>query len=144
MADNKKGQTPKVSETSMKAHERALEIFREAPSSELKNLVFHDHIEKHSKHSFETLVNESGHIWDTLPDSVIGTLIYFIMVEYNEEVFDVTNTLYYIVMVGVPVYFTFLLQADIVYELYLYLGSTNVSSFNLILHPCKSIRFSVS
>ena len=136
MADKKKGIKPKVSETSMRGHERALEIFRDAPSSELKDLVFHDHIEKHSKHSFETLVQESGHIWDTLPDSVIGTLIYFIMVEHNVENFDALNILYYIAMVGVPVYFTFLLQADIVYELYLYLGTVNVSRSNSSYEKC--------
>ncbi len=118
----------KPQETSaLKAHERAMELFREAPSSEYKNLVFTDHIEKHSKLSFETMVNESGHVWDTLPDSVIGTLIYFILVEDNNASLRPLETLYYIFLVGVPVYFTFFLQADIVYELYLFLGTTNVS-----------------
>ena len=128
-SDKMKEGRPQISETSMRAHERALEIFRETPSSELKDLVYHDHIEKHSKHSFETLVKDSGHIWDNLPDSVIGTMIYFILVEHNEQVFNPGSTLYYTAMVGFPVYFTFLLQADIVYELYLYLGTTNVSNF---------------
>ena len=146
MTDQKKGQ-PKMSQTSVRAHERALEIFREAPVSELKDLVFHDHIEKHSKHSFESLVQQSGHIWDGLPDSVIGTLIYFILVEHNVEGFESLSTLYYIAMVGIPVYFTFLLQADIVYELYLFLGTTNVSnqyiescftSLNICIHHLEN------
>ena len=104
---------------------RALQILRDAPRSELKSLVLHDHIETHTKHTFTELLDNSTNIWHSLPDSVIGTLIYFILVEHNVSDLRTWETLYYVFTVGLPVYFTFFLQADIVYELYQFLGTTN-------------------
>ena len=109
---------------------------------EVKSLLeahFHDHIQRHTTDAFSNLVDSSGHIWNTLPDSVIGTLIYFLLIEHNLSTFDVIETLKNLFCVGFPVYFTFFLQINILYELYLFLDHTDAhlsycsSSFTLLV-----------
>ena len=73
----------------------------------------------HTKKSFEELKNESGNTWVTLPKSVNGTLIYFILVESNNSVFSIWDYLKALFFVGFPVYFTFYLQGLLLFTIWL-------------------------
>ena len=74
-----------------------------------------------SSKEYEAYKEKSGHMWATLPDSVIGTLIYFLMVEHNDKEFDFLVVLKCLLLIGFPVYFTYLIQGVIVYSLWNYL-----------------------
>ena len=113
---------------------KIIDVTNDLEFHELLTSHFHAvHIQKHSNTAFEELVAESGHLWQTLPDSVIGTLIYFLLVEHNDDGFDFLEVLKCMSCVGFPVYFTFFLQGCILYELYLFLDYTNAH-----LSYCKS------
>jgi len=75
----------------------------------------------HTKASFEIYKEHTGLLWVHLPDSVIATLIYFLLVENNEYDFQIFEVLRGMLFVGFPVYFTFFLQATYVYELWLFI-----------------------
>lgn len=55
--------------------------------------------------------------WVQLPNSVNGTLIYFLMVELNHPNFDVEEFLESLFFVGFPVFFTFFVQGLLLYNL---------------------------
>jgi len=90
-------------------------------TGEFTGIVVSHGTEYHSKASFENLKEESGLLWVHLPDSVIGTLIYFILCEHNEKNFEYIEVLKILFLIGFPVYFTFFLQAVYVLELYKFL-----------------------
>ena len=98
-------------------------------SNGVQNYEQHDYteaeniIKKFSREEFDEIKTKC--VWESLPDSVIGTLIYFLLIEHNDSEFELFVTLKYLITVGFPVYFTFFLQAVIIYELYLY---TSISS----------------
>ena len=57
--------------------------------------------------------------WIELPESVNGTLIYYLMVELNHPEFSVDEFFAGLFYVGFPVYFTFYLQGLLLYSLWL-------------------------
>jgi hypothetical protein len=67
---------------------------------------------------YEELKERTGTIWKQLPDSVIGTLIYFLLVENNEKAFRICETLRCLVLIGFPVYYIYIIQFNILYELW--------------------------
>ena len=69
--------------------------------------------------------------WASLPDSVNGTLIYFLMVENNHKEFSAFQFVQSLFYVGFPVYFTFYLQALLLYTLWI-----NVPSFSVDENIC--------
>jgi hypothetical protein len=79
----------------------------------------------HSNRSFEFLKQETKKSWITLPSSVNGTLIYFLLVENNREEFVLWDFIQCLLFVGFPVFFTFYLQALLLFAIWL-----NVPSFS--------------
>ena len=79
--------------------------------------------EKLSRKKYKKEKEESEHEWNTLPDSVIGTLIYFLLVEHDGPDFNIWETVWILILVGFPVYFTYLIQVVILYELWTSLPS---------------------
>ena len=73
----------------------------------------------HSVVSFEAIKAESRKCWLNLPDSVNGTLIYFLLVENNTRVFSLWEFVQCLIYVGFPVFFTFYLQGLLLYTLWL-------------------------
>lgn len=57
----------------------------------------------------------SKHVWKTLPDSVNGTLLYFLLVEQNTEEFNVGEFFQLIFLAGLPVYLSFYFQIILIY-----------------------------
>jgi hypothetical protein len=73
----------------------------------------------HSVVSYEAIKSESKKCWLNLPDSVNGTLIYFLLVENNTRVFSAWEFIQCLIYVGFPVFFTFYLQGLLLYFLWL-------------------------
>jgi hypothetical protein len=71
-----------------------------------------------SRKKFKEEKADSEHEWNTLPDSVIGTLIYFLLVEHDSVHFNICETVWILILVGFPVYFTYLIQIIILYQLW--------------------------
>lgn len=57
----------------------------------------------------------SKHVWKSLPDSVNGTLLYFLLVEQNTETFEIGEFVQLIFLMGLPVYLSFYFQATLIY-----------------------------
>ena len=68
----------------------------------------------------EEYLDTSDLEWVQLPNSVNGTLIYFLMVELNHPNFDVEEFFESLFFVGFPVFFTFVVQGLLLYNLWLY------------------------
>ena len=83
--------------------------------SDAENTVYH------SKASFEVYREHTRLLWVHLPDSVIGTLIYFLLVEHNCFDFQFFEVIRCLLFVGFPVYFTFFLQITYVYQLWIFI-----------------------
>ena len=64
----------------------------------------------HTKNSFEDYKNSTERSWIKLPDSVNGTLIYFMMVENNSTDVEIWDLIQCFMHVGGPVFYTFYLQ----------------------------------
>ena len=79
----------------------------------------------HSMISFEAIKSESKKSWVNLPDSVNGTLIYFLLVENNTRTFSLWEFVQCLIYVGFPVFFTFYLQGLLLYTLWIGLPSYN-------------------
>lgn len=90
----------------------------------------------HSRSSFEAIKIESKKSWITLPASVNGTLIYFLVVENNTRTFSLWEFFQCLVYVGFPVYFTFYLQALLLWTLWV-----NVPSFSTDENICGTSPF---
>jgi hypothetical protein len=110
-------------------------------ASEEDHLQLHHHIKRdggapahaelfHSEHSSHHLLiqktreefdelKETQTCWVQLPDSVIGTLIYFLLVEHNDARFRVFDNLWCLVIIGFPVYLTYFFQWTILYQLWI-------------------------
>lgn len=73
----------------------------------------------HSVVSYEAIKSESKKCWLNLPDSVNGTLIYFLLVENNTRIFSLWEFVQCLIYVGFPVFFTFYLQGLLLYTLWL-------------------------
>ena len=69
--------------------------------------------------TYDKYKEESKKRWATLPDSVIGTLLYFLKIEQNTPNFDVFSTLKAIILIGFPTYVTYCVQFLFVYGLYM-------------------------
>jgi hypothetical protein len=70
---------------------------------------------------FEETKNQSKHVWSSLPDSINGTLIYFMLVEHNSKTFNLSdfgNVIGWLFTLGLPVYFSFYIQALLIYWIY--------------------------
>ena len=67
-------------------------------------------LKKHTKNSFEDYKNSREDSWIKLPDSVNGTLIYFLMVENNNTDIDMWDLIQCFIHVGGPVWYTFYMQ----------------------------------
>lgn len=59
---------------------------------------------------YDDFKDDSGKSWETLPSSVIGTLLYFIMVEQNSPNFDIYFSLKCAVLIGFSTYMCYFLQ----------------------------------
>jgi hypothetical protein len=59
---------------------------------------------------YDDFKEKSGQAWDTLPTSVIGTLLYFIMVEQNSPNFDLYFSLKACIFIGFSTYMCYFLQ----------------------------------
>lgn len=89
----------------------------------------------HHNKQIEKLKNDNHdkglYTWVTLPGSVNGTLIYFLLVENNGPEFKPLQFLEGLFYVGFPVYFTFYIQG-----LLLYVLSLNVPAFATDVDIC--------
>ncbi len=81
-------------------------------SSEVFHVLLHND-------KVEEYIDTTNLEWVQLPNSVNGTLIYFILVELNHPNFDVEEFLESLFFVGFPVFFTFLVQGLLLYNLWL-------------------------
>ena len=70
---------------------------------------------------FDEMIEKSPNKWDSLPESVISTVIYFCLVEHNEPQFKFHEVLRILFQVGFPVYMVFSLQYVFILELYKFL-----------------------
>lgn len=70
-------------------------------------------------HEFDETKSQSQHVWSSLPDSINGTLIYFMLVEHNAKDFPVFDILRWLLTLGLPVYFSFYMQGLLIYWIYL-------------------------
>lgn len=59
---------------------------------------------------YDDFKDKTGNAWDTLPSSVIGTLLYFLMVEQNSPNFDIYYSVKAAVLVGFSTYMCYFLQ----------------------------------
>jgi hypothetical protein len=59
---------------------------------------------------FENIKADNPYEWISLPQSVIGTLLYFLLVEQNYATFDLYYTSKASFLIGLPVYLTFIMQ----------------------------------
>lgn len=73
----------------------------------------------HDKNSFELLMEEGKKSWIKLPESVNGTLIYFLLVENNSQTLEPVDFLKSLFFVGTPVFVTFYLQVLFLYTIWL-------------------------
>ena len=69
-------------------------------------------------HEFDATKSQSQHVWSSLPDSINGTLIYFMLVEHNAKTFPVFDILRWLITLGLPVYFSFYMQGLLIYWIY--------------------------
>ena len=81
-------------------------------SSEMFHKILH-------KDKVEEYMDTTNLEWVELPNSVNGTLIYFILVELNHPNFDVEEFFESLFFVGFPVFFTFVVQGLLLYNLWL-------------------------
>jgi hypothetical protein len=72
----------------------------------------------HKKSKYDEIKDDTKKEWVTLPSSVNGTLIYFLLVENNCEGFSLSQFLTSLFYVGFPVFFTFYLQALLLFTLH--------------------------
>jgi len=68
---------------------------------------------------YEGVKDESGHPWVTLPQSVMGTLVYFMMVEQNAPHFDLSAFLKAYLVIGFPTILCYFFQIIMIRGLYL-------------------------
>ena len=69
----------------------------------------------HTREEFDDTKHLSQHVWSSLPDSINGTLIYFLLVEQNRKYFDIGEFAQCIFFTGIPVYLVFYIQALLIY-----------------------------
>ena len=115
------------------SYERILELAESNKSDSEDSEMPIQLIQRQTSEKFEEFQDESGKLWESLPDSVIGTLIYFLLIENNDSEFKLFETLKYLFYIGSPVYFTFFLQIVMILELYRFLATTDP-----YLSYCKS------
>jgi len=72
----------------------------------------------HTKNSFEDYRNETAKSWIKLPDSVNGTLIYFLLVENNNIDIEMWDLVKCFIHVGGPVWYTFYMQFLLLFTVY--------------------------
>jgi len=68
---------------------------------------------------YEDIKGESGHPWVNLPQSVMGTLVYFMMVEQNAPHFDLSAFLKAYLVIGFPTILCYFFQIIMIRGLYL-------------------------
>ena len=71
-----------------------------------------------ASHQFHGLKKETNCAWRKLPDSINGTLIYFLLVEHNAKNFPVLDIISWMFTLGLPVYLSFYIQALFIYWIY--------------------------
>jgi hypothetical protein len=76
------------------------------PSDEL----YANQTKKISRAEYETSQEESEMIWAPLPQTLICTLLYFLLVEQNSPSFDIFATLKAIIIIGLPGYLVYAFQ----------------------------------
>ena len=59
---------------------------------------------------YDDFKDDSKRVWTILPESVIGTLIYFLMVEQNSPHLDLYLTLKAVILIGFPTYMIYGIQ----------------------------------
>lgn len=69
-------------------------------------------------HQYHGLKKEANCAWKNLPDSINGTLIYFLLVEHNAKSFPVFDIISWMFTLGLPVYLSFYIQALFIYWIY--------------------------
>ena len=74
-----------------------------------------DQLKLHSRSEFEEHKERSEAVWTSLPDSINGTLIYFLLVEQNTKKFPVGEYFQVLFITGMPVFFTFWIQGLLIY-----------------------------
>ena len=67
---------------------------------------------------FHGLKKETNCAWRKLPDSINGTLIYFLLVEHNAKDFPIIDIICWMFTLGLPVYLSFYIQALFIYWIY--------------------------
>jgi len=67
-------------------------------------------VESVSSNDFEVMSAANGHLWLKLPESINGTLLYFLLVEMNSPLFDIWGFFEALIVVGTPVYITYAFQ----------------------------------
>jgi len=77
----------------------------------------------HSITSYQSIITESKKTWISLPDSVNGTLIYFLLVENNGRSLSLWEFFQGLIYIGFPVFFTFYLQALLLFTLWSFIPS---------------------
>ena len=71
-----------------------------------------------ASHQFHGLKKETNCAWRKLPDSINGTLIYFLLVEHNAKNFPVFEIVCWMFSLGLPVYLSFYIQSLFIYWIY--------------------------
>ena len=69
-------------------------------------------------HTFGQVKEKSSSVWSSLPDSINGTLIYFLLVEHNAKNFPVVDIVCWLFTLGLPVYLSFYIQILFIYWIY--------------------------
>lgn len=85
----------------------------------------------HDDKSFEMMKSEGKRSWIKLPESVNGTLIYFLLVELNSRELEVGSYIQSLIMVGAPVFVTFYLQLLLLFTIY-----ASIPDFNADANIC--------
>lgn len=68
--------------------------------------------------NYEDFKNESESVWISLPHSVIGTLIYFVLVEQNSPFFKPLHVLKAYLVIGLPTLLCYMFQIVMIMELW--------------------------
>jgi hypothetical protein len=67
---------------------------------------------------YDNFKEKENSSWQKLPQSVIGTLLYFLIIELNSDEFYIAHFFQCLLVVGLPSYFTYMFQGTILYELW--------------------------
>lgn len=82
------------------------------------NGKFANQTKKIKAEEFDDLQDDSKKEWVTLPQSVIGTLLYFLLIEQNNPNFDLFHTIKSLILIGLPVFVTYVMQFIMIYGLW--------------------------